>query len=449
MKRVGHLYEKLISDENLDEAITNVNKSHRRENGRINILTVLVEYNRENCIKLLRDTIESGFVPSAARKNKVFDKGANKERVIYEPCQWPDQYIHHALIQVLKPICMKGMDPYCCGSIEGRGIEYGRKAIEGWVRKEVYIKKLNKYVRDRSTDYVLYCDIHHFYDSLPPKVVVDRFSRLIKDKKVLDLIVRITRNGVRIGYFTSQWFANTVLQPLDRLIRSYKDSRGNNVCKRYLRYMDDMNIFGSNKRELHKLREVIEKWLNDHGLELKGNYQVRSLKNDPVDALGYRFGRNYTIPRKRNVLNLKRTSSNIRKTRKRGRTVSYRKAAGAISRYGILKHCNNYNLYHLITNGEPFLGNMKKIAKSNRMYKDYKHVSTDAEIVSDSLDLLRSLTSVNPVLKKKLNQLFSNSSVKSSNLKRKYNSLIRLLVIELSKATEDADSELISSSVPT
>lgn len=42
---------------------------------------------------------------------------------------------------------------------------------------------------------------------------------LIKDRRVLDLIWRIVKDGVRIGSYTSQWFANTVLQPLDQMIR--------------------------------------------------------------------------------------------------------------------------------------------------------------------------------------------------------------------------------------
>lgn len=71
-----------------------------------------------------------------------------------------------------------------------------------------------------------------------------------------------------IGSYTSQWFANTVLQPLDRLIRE------SGLCKHYVRYMDNLTIFGSSKRKLKKLRVLVEKWLNAHQLRLKADWQI-------------------------------------------------------------------------------------------------------------------------------------------------------------------------------
>ena len=88
-----------------------------------------------------------------------------------------DQYVHHALIQVLQPVFMRGMDYYCCGSIRDRGPHHARKAIEIWMDKD-----------PRGTKYEFCGDIRHFYDSLQPEVVMDRMRQLIKDRRVLDLI---------------------------------------------------------------------------------------------------------------------------------------------------------------------------------------------------------------------------------------------------------------------
>ena len=103
---------------------------------------------------------------------------------------------------------MRGMDHYCCGSIRDRGPHQARAAIESWMNYDM-----------KGTRYELCGDVRHFYDSLKPEVVMDRMRRLIKDRRVLDLIWRIVKDGVRIGSYTSQWFANTVLQPLDQMIR--------------------------------------------------------------------------------------------------------------------------------------------------------------------------------------------------------------------------------------
>ena len=62
--------------------------------------------------------------------------------------------------------------------------------------------------------------------------------------------------------------ANTVLQPMDRLIRE------SGLCKHYVRYMDNLTIFGSSKRKLKKLRVLVETWLNAHQLRLKDDWQI-------------------------------------------------------------------------------------------------------------------------------------------------------------------------------
>ena len=52
---------------------------------------------------------KSGFEPSPARKKRRWDKSAGKWRDIYEPKLWPDQYVHHALVQALQRPMMRGM----------------------------------------------------------------------------------------------------------------------------------------------------------------------------------------------------------------------------------------------------------------------------------------------------------------------------------------------------
>ena len=71
-----------------------------------------------------------------------------------------------------------------------------------------------------------------------------------------------------------------------------------------MRYMDDMVIFGSNKKVLHRTRQAISDYLeNELGLSLKDNWQVFrfSYENDKgrdLDFMGFRFFRNRTILRK-------------------------------------------------------------------------------------------------------------------------------------------------------
>lgn len=349
MKRINHTWEQIISDDNLYLAIADVNRSHRWGKGhKPNMCTYWAETHKEEAREKLRTILENGFVQQEPRSRKRYDPNAQKWRNVCEPMQWPDQYVHHALIQVLMPVMMRGMDPYCCGSIRGRGTSQERKAIQRWMRTD-----------KKGTKYCMQLDIRHFYDSISSEEVLKRMRQLVKDHRTLDLVERITKGGILIGAYTSQWFANTMLQPMDQMIRQ------NKACKHYCRYMDNLTIFGSNKRKLHRLRAEIEKWLICHGLELKGDWQIYPVNSRLPSAVGYRYGRNYTIPRKHTLFRIKRQIARYRKKQTRGGRIPFRMASGMLSRLSILRHCNNTNLYRSLFNGQRIQRELKQVIRVN------------------------------------------------------------------------------------
>ena len=356
LKRKGHLFEQIVSEKNLSKAIDEVNRSHRWKAGhKPNRTTAWVERTKGDRIKALRRIITNGYTQQKPHIVKRYDVSAKKWRVISEPILWPDQYVHHALIQVIQPVLMRGMDMYCCGSIKGRGTHYAKGAIEGWMRKD-----------PKGTRHCLCCDIYHFYESLAPDVVMDRMRSLIKDRQVLGLIERIVEKGILIGAYPSQWFANTTLQPLDTLIRQ------SGLCSHYVRYMDNITVFGSNKRHLRKLKRMIEKWLGAHKLRLKGDWQIyptiseRHPEYRLPDAVGYRYGRGYTLIRKNNLLRTKRIFRKYRKMKKQGRRIPPQMAESMLSRLGQLKHCNNVHIYKMLFKGERVARELKRIERSHR-----------------------------------------------------------------------------------
>lgn len=347
MHRINHVWENLISDENLDMAIDEVNKSHHWSKGhRPNRCTLWVELHREEAREKLRAIIVEGFVPQKPRVRHRYDPSAQKWRTVSEPMQWPDQYVHHALIQVVQPVMMRGMDPYCCGSIRGRGTSFERKAIQRWVRHD-----------KKGTKYCMQLDIRHFYDSISCEEVTKRMLELVKDRRTIDLVERVTKEGILIGAYTSQWFANTLLQPMDQLIRQ------DDACKHYCRYMDNLTIFGSNKRKLHKLRKKIAEWLGKHGLELKDDWQIFPIKSRLPSAVGYRYGRTYTIPRKHTLFRLKRQVSRYRKKLRKGEKVRFHLAAGLTSRLSMLRYCNNQMIYSRLFKGQRIQRELKNVIR--------------------------------------------------------------------------------------
>lgn len=320
IKRVGNLSKDLLSDTNISKAIDEVNKAHRWLKGHRPNKTVLwVETTKRERIKELREIVADGFVPTMPKIKRRYDRNAKKWRDIAEPLLYPDQYVHHMLIQVLEPVMMRGMDPYCCGSIKGRGTHYGVKRIKRWMGND-----------RKGTKWCAELDIHHFYQELKPCVVLNRMKKLVKDWVVLDLIERVLRHGVIIGAYFSQWFANTVLQELDVIVRKLGVSH-------YIRYMDNFTVFSGKRRVIRKVVKTIRLWLDAHDMRLKGNWQYFKTRERLPNALGYRYGHTFTLIRKGRVLNLKRQMKSFYKQRG---CVASKFASGLLARISGFAYCN-------------------------------------------------------------------------------------------------------------
>lgn len=349
MKRIGNLWNQIISNKNLFQAIEEVNKSHRWcSPGKPNKKVVEIELHKAEYVVKLREVIED-FKQHPTVPKRRWDRNAKKWRDIEEPRLWPDQYVHHALIQVIMPILMRGMDRWTCGSIPGRGAIDGVKVLKKWMKNPT------------ETRWCAECDIRHFYDTLAPKIVMMRMKHLIKDRRTLDLIWRIVKDGIKIGFYTSQWFGNVSLQPLDQAIRD-------NGIHRSIRYLDNFTMFNPNKRKIQKTINLIGKWLHDHGMELKGNWQVfkvsnkinkeytktgmTRVRNRLPNALGYRFGRGFILLRKNGLLTIKRNVRHFLDKIRRKAYISTKQCQGLLSRLGRLRHCNRKRIYErFIPNG--------------------------------------------------------------------------------------------------
>lgn len=330
MKRKGNLFERLTGDENLNLAIDEVNQTHRwHPHHKPNKVVAWVDGTKAERVKELREIILQGFDPSPSTPKRRWDKSAGKWRDIYEPRLWPDQYIHHALVQVLQPVMMRGMDGWCCGSIRGRGIHYGMRGIKKWMRND-----------PKGTRWCAELDIHHFYESLQLAVVMERMRRLVKDRRVLDLIERVTRHGIQIGAYYSQWLANTVLQPMDHALRE----SGVKITH-YIRYMDNITLYARSKRTLDKAIRLVREWLEGHGMRLKDNWQKFRTADRLPCALGYRYGKGYTLLRKRNLFRLARQLRTYYRKVRRGQRIPISLATGLLSRLGQLRHCNSARIY--------------------------------------------------------------------------------------------------------
>jgi len=326
-KRVGFLYEKLCDKDLIRRAIDSgaKNKRNRRD-------VAIVLANKEKYVEKMYELVVNGtFVPTKPKLKEKYDFCSQKVRTIEVVPFFPDGIMHQMIVMVSQPILSRGMYHWSCASIPGRGTAYAQKYVKRIIRRDV-----------KGTKYVLKIDIKKFYPSVNIKKLIWALARKIKDKKFLKLIYEILEtcsHGIAIGFYICQWFANYYLETLDHYILTLPG------VKYMVRYMDDIVIFGPNKKKLHKARQLIAKFMEEKlGLQMKENWQVWPLNSRMLDFVGYRFSRQHTIMRKRNFLRFTRQCRRIQKQLATGKKISFKQAASLLSRAGQLKHCNSYKI---------------------------------------------------------------------------------------------------------
>lgn len=361
MKTYKHLMEQIASEENIRAAILNASK---RKRNRKDVKEVLehIDYH----VAAVQKILLSGNYKARVDEVCIVNEGTHhKVRRIRKPHFKYDQIIHHCIIQVLQPLLTAPMYEYSCGSIPTRGAHYGKKSIEKWLSNDI-----------KNTKYVFKMDIKHFYESIDQNVLKAMLRQKIKDKQAIALIEAVIdgcEKGLPLGNYTSQWFANFMLTPLDHYIKEQLHA------KYYIRYMDDIVIFGSNKKELHKMHLAIEKYLKDNlHLRIKENWQVFRFeykgKGRPLDFMGWQFYREKTILRKSIFIRI------MRKAKKVGKHTTIKGAQGMVSYMGYIKHTDSYGVYSDYIRPYVNIGKLKKFtSKRAKAERSAHNVSNGLE----------------------------------------------------------------------
>ena len=341
-KRFGNLYGEICDLDNIRAAIMNASKNKRNQKAVCKVIENIDEYSR----KIQKMLLDESYVPSKYIMKSINDGIQQKRRDIAKPRFYPDQCIHHALIQVLEPCFMRGMYYYCCGSVSGRGDKRIRKAVIRFIVK-----------RPKKAKYVLKMDVRHFYENIDHDELKQVLDRKIKDKKALhlcSLIIDSYPTGIPIGNYTSQWFCNVFLQDLDHKIKEFV---GHDYL--YVRYIDDMVIIGPNKRKLHKTRKMVEAELIRKKLDLKQNWQVFLLEKRPLDFVGVKFYKDgHTEIRKCILRRIKRKARRIGKMKDHATAKS---AAGMMSYMGRIHHTDSETLFR--TEIQPYIVSTKRLRR--------------------------------------------------------------------------------------
>lgn len=262
MKRIGFLFEKIISLENLKVANNLAKKKKSKQS---------IKYQ----IDLEKNLLEL----QQSLRNETYTTSEYNNFIIYEPKQrivsalkYEDRVVHNAIINVIGTIFVKSFISQTFSCIKNRGILKGLNTLKHYLKDE------------ENTKYCLKLDIKKFYQNINQDILKQQLRTKFKDErllKFLDNIVDSFPQGIPLGNLTSQYFGNFYLSKFDHWLKEIKQ------IKYYLRYCDDVIILHSNKQYLQDLRKEIREYLTVNlKLELS-KYQVFPVNSRGIDYLGY------------------------------------------------------------------------------------------------------------------------------------------------------------------
>lgn len=354
MKRIGGLFERIISMENLRRADERARRGKRKSYG-----VRMHDKNREGNLEELHERLLTGMYRTS--EYSVFTIHEPKEREIYRLPYYPDRIVHHAIMNVMEETWTRTMTHNTYACIRGRGIEGCARRVRKMIRRF-----------DGGELYCLKIDIKKFYPSISHRVLKRIVRRKIKDGDALRLIDEIVDSapGLPIGNYLSQYLANLTLCYVmhwvnEEMARAVQKRLGLKERPRIeaAEYADDIVFLAASKEVLHEAMKLVRgKIEGELELRVKENWQVfpiaenrQDRRGRALDYVGYQFFRRQTLMRKSIKKNLCRKAARLGKKKEPLADKDFKRAVAPW--LGWAKHSDSRNLIKkVLTNKRKDLG---------------------------------------------------------------------------------------------
>ncbi len=361
MKRINNLYDNMISFSNANYVYNKIKNNCHNKNKVFNF----IKYKNSNIIDILIKLKEEKYVFS---NFSVFLINEKKYRIIMSE-NIKDKIVNQMISYFILLPSFKCLIDTNIATRKNKGTSYGYKI-------------LNKYLNEIGLDkniYVLKIDISKYFYNIDHQILFKMIEKRIKDKKALKIIWNIISltdkdyinkeidilinneikrisnltigeneknkkinelksiprykkgKGLSIGCLSNQLFAIFYLNEVDHYIKEHLK------LKYYIRYMDDIYIFNTDKKLLEESFMLIKDKLK----ELKLNTNKKSGIYRMYEGISF-LGYNYYI--KNNKLIIKYNNKTIRiinRKLKKLYIVNYNSYYKSIMSYnGYFKLCN-------------------------------------------------------------------------------------------------------------
>lgn len=321
MKRVGYLYDKMLSPENWAKAV----KGAIRNKKSLYSVKRFLERGKEYPEELRQQVVNGEFKFLGYNTKKIYEP---KERTLYI-ARLEERFFHWACMLIIEPIFEPTFHFHSYSCRKGKGQHKASLACAEAVRKYKYVVDI---------------DAAKFYPSIPHDLLKKDLAQKIKDKKFLEEApYRIIDShhtpgrkgyGVPIGNYSSQIFGNIYMTKLDNFCNNLEGA------KRVLRYCDNSLIFFNDKELARKAKKEIEKYYHDV-LDMKMSKSELYPTTQGVDFVGYRHFKDTVLVRKRTAKRIDRRMRKLPKMLASGR-IDYKQAMGKVaSAIGWTRHAHS------------------------------------------------------------------------------------------------------------
>lgn len=190
------------------------------------------------------------------------------KRRLISAAPFRDRVVHHALCNLIEPIFEHTFSPDSYANQVGKGTHRALDRAQGLARLGSTLPRYR---------YVLPCDVQQFFPSIDHDILRGLLSRKISDERVRwlcdqiltsgigvlsdeyqmtyfpgdDLFAALRPRGLPIGNLTSQFWANVYLTPFDQFVTR-------ELRAPFVRYVDDVLLFGDDKRALGEMKTALE-----------------------------------------------------------------------------------------------------------------------------------------------------------------------------------------------
>jgi len=272
-----------------------------------------------NLLAIQRELVSGTYRPGGYHHFFITDPKPRK----ISAAPFRDRVVHHALVQLLEPIFERQFifDSYACR--RGKGTH---RAI---LRARTYLRR---------HPFFLKTDIVKFFPNVDHAVMRSVLAKRIADPKVMhlidlilasgegvladqatpsyfpgdDLFAALRPTGLPIGNLTSQFFANVLLDRIDHAVKEAWQVPG------YVRYADDLVLFGPDKRQLWVWQASLENELAKLRLRLHPDKTSVNPTRQGVGFLGWKLSAD----------SMRLSQSAIRRFTRRMRTLRFERRQG-------------------------------------------------------------------------------------------------------------------------